>query len=199
MDRVGQAVRSRRQNYRTQHMPYAQQHLFILGSSREDGQTARLTQEVFAHLNDAALIDLAALKINPYSYDHAHKDDDFLPLARAMLKAKTIILASPVYWYSMSAQMKTFFDRLTDLTDPPYKAIGKQLAGKTMFAVASGGSAAAPTCFEEPFSATAGYFGMRWGGMLYRRGADAPGEDDRLAAESFARTIITAASPSVAA
>ena len=138
------------------------------------------------------LADLSALTIGPYSYDYAYANDDFLPLARDMLKAKSIILASPVYWYAMSAQMKLFFDRLTDITDPPYKTIGKQLAGKTMFVVATGGKATAPSCFEEPFSSTAGYFNMIWGGMLYRAGADVLSDEDRLAAQAFATEIATA-------
>ena len=166
--------------------------LAILGSSRADGDTARLLDAVLAHLPDAERVDLGALKIAPYSYMHEHAGDDFLPLARQMLKAKAIILASPVYWYSMSAQMKIFFDRLTDITDAPYKAIGKQLAGKTLFTVASGGSASAPSCFTEPFSETAGYFNMNWGGILYRPGAAALSEEDRLAARSFAKEIAAA-------
>lgn len=167
--------------------------LSILGSSRAGGETARLLHEVLAYLPDAEHVDLSSLRIGPYSYSHAHKDDDFLPLARAMLKARAIVLASPVYWYSMSAQMKTFFDRLTDITDPPYKTIGKQLAGKTLFAIATGGSEAAPSCFVEPFSGTAGYFNMRWGGMLYRPGAPSLSDEDRLAARTFAGDICAVA------
>jgi multimeric flavodoxin WrbA len=106
-----------------------------------------------------------------------------------MLKARTIILASPVYWYSMSAQMKIFFDRLTDLTDLPYKPIGKQLAGKTMYAVATGSRDAPPFSFSEPFSETAGYFKMEWGGLLYRRGSAALTREDRAAARFFAEDI----------
>ncbi len=163
--------------------------LAILGSSRADGETARLLNAVLSHLPHAEMIDLNALQIGPYSYSHANADDDFLPLARAMLKAKAIVLASPVYWYAMSAQMKIFFDRLTDLTDPPYKTIGKQLMGKTLFTVATGGSPQAPECFLPPFEDTAGYFNMRWGGMLYRRGADSLTEQDLAEAKAFADEI----------
>lgn len=161
----------------------------ILGSSRADGETARLLDAVLTHLPDTERVDLSSLRIGPYSYEHAHKDDDFLPLARAMLKARAIVLASPVYWYSMSAQMKTFFDRLTDITDPPYKTIGKQLAGKTLFTVATGGVPEAPDSFIHPFEDTAGYFNMRWGGMLYRRGSGELRDEDRLAARNFAKEI----------
>lgn len=163
--------------------------LALNGSSRAGGETARLLNAVMTHLDDVELVDLNTLRIGPYSYDHAHADDDFLPLARRMLKARAIILASPVYWYAMSAQMKAFFDRLTDLTDPPFKPLGKQLAGKTMFAVATGGSQTPPLSFAAPFEDTAGYFNMRWGGMLYRPGRDALSAEDKIAARDFAKSI----------
>ena len=163
--------------------------LAINGSSRADGETARLLAAALRPLDNVVQFDLGALRVGPYSYEHANAGDDFLTLARAMLKARAIILASPVYWYSMSAQMKAFFDRLTDLTDPPYKPIGKQLAGKVMFVVAAGGSQSAPLSFAPPFEDTAGYFNMRWGGMLYRRGADALSAEDIAAAREFSERI----------
>ncbi|MEZ5894320.1 MAG: NAD(P)H-dependent oxidoreductase [Parvularculaceae bacterium] len=163
--------------------------LAILGSSRPDGETARLLRAVLAHIPGAEVHDLARLVIGPYSYDYAYADDDFLPLARKMPAADAIIFASPVYWYSMSAQMKAFFDRLTDLTDPPHKHIGKSLAGRTMFLVATGGDASPPASFEPPFADTAGYFNMRWGGMLYRKGAGVLSAQDEAAAKEFAARI----------
>ncbi len=163
--------------------------LALLGSSRAGGETARLLAAVLDHLDDSEMIDLSALAIGPYSYTNAHQGDDFLPLAQRMLKAHTLILASPVYWYAMSAQMKAFFDRLTDLTDPPYKVLGKQLAGKAIFTVATGGSPSAPASFVSPFEDTAGYFNMQWGGMLYRPGRDALSTDDLNAARDFAQII----------
>ncbi|GJL92762.1 flavodoxin family protein [Hyphococcus sp.] len=163
--------------------------LALNGSSRADGDTARLLSAALRPLDDVERFDLDALRIGPYSYEHANADDDFLPLAQRMLKARTIILASPVYWYSMSAQMKALFDRLTDLTDMPYKPLGKQLAGKTMFVVATGSDDAPPVSFAPPFEDTAGYFNMRWGGMLYRAGRDALSAEDILAARSFSDLI----------
>ena len=163
--------------------------LFILGSSRADGHTGRLAREVFARLDNAEFADLGALAVGPYDYDYANRGDDFLPLAQKMVRARSIILASPLYWYSMSGQMKIFFDRLTDLTDPPYKPLGKALAGKAMFTIATGGTAAAPDSFTRPFADTAGYFNMHWGGLLYARGADALSEETKAAAKDFAARI----------
>lgn len=162
----------------------------LIGSSRRNGNTALLADAVFRRLENARLYDLNDYVVGPYDYGNHHDADDFLPLARRMADADAIVFASPVYWYSMSAQMKAFFDRLTDLTEP-YKPIGKSLAGKTVFAISTGGGDAPPVSFVDPISDTARYFNMRWGGVLH-----APfNEDMRLtpdadeAAAAFAECI----------
>lgn len=162
--------------------------LGVLGSARGDGDTRRVARAVFDRLDDARLCDLDDFAVGPYRYDYANEGDDFLPLAFKMTQARAIVFASPVYWYSMLGQMKLFFDRLTDLTET-HKAWGKSLAGKTMFVIASGGSATPPAAFEPPFSQTAGYFNMPYGGMLYAQG----GAVDDEAARRFAARICAAA------
>ncbi len=174
--------------------------LFILGSSRGDGHTARLARDVFRHLEDqdgggGEFIDLGALTIGPYDYEYRNRGDDFLPIAQKMVRARTIVLASPLYWYSMSGQMKMFFDRLTDLTDPPFKPLGKALAGKTLFALGTGGDPEPPDSFVHPFEDTAGYFRMDWGGLLYAKGADALTPETAKAAQDFAGRIAAVAGP----
>lgn len=150
---------------RSQHQP-SPDILGLVGSSRRDGDTGRLTRAVFENLPNAGLIDLNAHDIAPYDYHYRQSHDDFIAIAETMAAAKTIVFASPIYWYSMSAQMKLFFDRLTDLTET-HKPIGKSLAGKQAFLIATGGSPSAPDSFEPPFAETARYFNMIWGGMLY--------------------------------
>jgi multimeric flavodoxin WrbA len=172
------------------------QTLFILGSSRGDGETALLARAVFrrlvvGHREDAEFVDLGGLNIGPYDYENAHRGDDFLPVAQKMVRAKTIVFASPVYWYSMSGQMKIFFDRLTDLTGP-YKPVGKRLADKHMFAIATGGSDAAPDSFVRPFADTADYFEMIWGGLLYAPGAKPLSPAAKAEAAAFAARIAAA-------
>ncbi len=143
----------------------------VIGSARGDGDTARLTRRALAPIDGAVLADLNDFRVGAYDYDFANADDDFLTLARAMTGARAIVFASPVYWYSMSAPMKAFFDRLTDLTES-HKPWGKSLAGKTAFLIASGGSPAPHPAFEPPFAETADYFDMNWGGMLYGQKGD---------------------------
>ena len=167
--------------------------LGILGTSNNDGNTAALARAVFEGLPNAELINLSDLEIAPYDYQHRQGGDDFPTLAEQMAAAKTIVFASPVYWYAMSAQMKIFFDRLTDLTEP-HKALGKSLGGKSAFLIATGGSPAPPASFEPPFAETACYFNMVWGGMLYGQA----GEARPAGAHAFAGKIATSLQPASA-
>lgn len=43
--------------------------------------------------------------------DHCVQDDDMTMIIEEMAKAEVIVLASPVYFYSINAQMKTVIDR----------------------------------------------------------------------------------------
>ncbi len=42
-------------------------------------------------------------------------EDDMQPLYRQFIEADLVVLASPVYWWSISAQLKVFIDRLYGL------------------------------------------------------------------------------------
>src|ERR1700679_3251181 len=85
----------------------------------------------------SGLIDLAILSehhIGGYDYAHSNAGDGFLAVVDGMLAAKTIVFATPVYWYSMSGPMKIFFDRLTDLLETS-KEKGRQMAGKNIWLI----------------------------------------------------------------
>ena len=101
--------------------------LVILGSARRDGDTAKAVAIAFP-AGTADIIFLPDHRIGGYDHGHANKGDDFAVVAGAMRKADHIVFATPVYWYAMSAPLKFFFDRLTDLTEN-LKPIGKTLAG----------------------------------------------------------------------
>ncbi len=137
--------------------------LCLIGTSRPDGDTTYLVDHLSQNVDGTRQINIGSLTMAPYDYEHRHEADGFSCVAEAMDAARVIIFATPVYWYSMSAQMKTVFDRLSDLTQTR-KEIGKRLAGKTAFAVINGEDL--PEGFVLPFEKTAGYFNMRWGGAL---------------------------------
>jgi NAD(P)H-dependent FMN reductase len=139
--------------------------LVILGSARADGETGKAVALVFP--GDAAdLILLPQYWIGGYDYDHRNAGDDFAELAARMQAASAIVFATPVYWYAMSAPLKIFFDRLTDLTEN-LKSAGKALAGKPVWLIATGTDPELPEGFEVPFRRTAEYFGMDYRGSIY--------------------------------
>jgi len=140
--------------------------LVLLASARSAGHTAALVRHVFAP-PDCVVTDLLATPLAPYSYaGHYLPGDAFAGLTRQLLAHEIIVLATPVYWYAMSGLLKTFFDRLTDLTTN-HKSLGRQLRGKRLFLLATGTDADLPPGFEEPFRRTARYFDMTFGGSLY--------------------------------
>jgi multimeric flavodoxin WrbA len=138
--------------------------LVILGSARPDGETRRAVEIAFPH--NADLVVLAHHHIGGYDYAHTNGGDDFQIAMEAMLAHDRIVFATPVYWYAMSALLKIFFDRLTDLTEN-YKAQGKSLKGKQAWVIASGTEEILPEGFEVPFRRTCDYFGMIYRGAAY--------------------------------
>jgi len=141
------------------------QPLVILGSSRSNGNTRLLLEAIFKDTT-FDLIDLNQYNINYYTYDNRHAEDDFLALAERMVKYDDIVFATPVYWYSMSAILKTFFDRITDLITTR-KDLGRALKGKTLHLISCGSDDDLPEGFTVPFEASAVYLDMKYGGDIH--------------------------------
>lgn len=139
--------------------------IIVFGSSRRNGYTGQLVDEV-AKRHNLRVLDVCDYNLSPYDYDHNNKDDDFLPMMRDVASYEQIILASPVYWYTMSAQLKVFVDRWSDLLEID-KPLGRTLRGKQGLVIATGGDTQTERCFEECFQHTYAFMGMTYGGMLY--------------------------------
>jgi multimeric flavodoxin WrbA len=135
--------------------------IIILGTSRSKGN-ARLVAEFLAEQLNCDIIDLNDYTISYYDYEHRNEGDDFLPLMeRIIANYDTLIFATPVYWYSMSAVMKTFFDRLSDLLTIR-KPLGRQLRGKRMGAISVGYDHETVDGLDMPFRESANYLGMTY-------------------------------------
>ncbi len=140
--------------------------LIIMGSANSNGNTRKIVDVIIAKTN-ADFIDLNAHKISYFDYEHRNKADDFVEIATLIVQYEQIIFATPVYWYAMSAQLKTFFDRMTDLLTIQ-KLLGRQLRnGKKMFSIACSSDAVEYEGFVMPFKNTAEYLGMEYGGHLH--------------------------------
>lgn len=102
--------------------------LAILGSARSDGHTAALLKRLIDGSN-CEVIDLNAANIARFRYDQQYApDDEFMAIVEKMIAAPIVIFATPVYWYSYSAVMKSFIDRLSDML-MSQKAAGRRLRG----------------------------------------------------------------------
>lgn len=139
--------------------------LAILGSSRSNGHTYALARAV-TDACGGTLIDLADHHITPWDYQARNTGDDFTFLASQMVSASDIIFCTPVYWYAMSAQLKTFIDRFSELVTRD-KEKGRALAGKRTWLIATGADPELPEGFEVPFARTSEYLHMHYSGALY--------------------------------
>ncbi|RZK62460.1 MAG: NADPH-dependent oxidoreductase [Hymenobacter sp.] len=169
--------------------------LVLLASARPVGHTFALVQRVFTP-SECVVTDLLAAPLAPYNYAGQYPPGDaFASLVQQLLAHETIVLATPVYWYAMSGLLKTFFDRLTDLTTFD-KPLGRQLRGKRLFALCTGTDAALPPGFEVPFQRTARYFNMIVGNSLYYSQKYPLPAAEWLAARDAFRTLLLPFSPS---
>ena len=140
--------------------------MIILGSARKQGDTRKLVDLLFSE-TEHSLIDLLDHQVYPYDYSETYPPDDaFRELAEQMFHHQAIVFATPVYWYSMSGPMKIFFDRITDLLHDK-EGLRQRFAGRKMFLLAVSASEELPEGFELPFSATAEYLNMEYGGAYF--------------------------------
>lgn len=139
--------------------------VIILGSSNSHGDTRKIVEAVREKIN-ADLIDLNDLNIGYFDYEFKNQDDDFFKTIERILEYENIIFASPVYWYSMSAVMKTFFDRISDLLKIR-KPLGRRLRGKTMWVISSSSDSEVFPSFLKAFELSAEYLGMLFGGNFW--------------------------------
>ena len=162
----------------------------LFSSSRRNGNTGQLMDRIASDLN-IEVVSLDNLRMSAFDYQHRNRDDDFEPLMSRVLSHDQIVFATPIYWYSVSAAMKVFLDRLSDYLDvPDLLDEGRKLRGKTAFVVCTSISDDPSTAFVEAFRETFEYLGMRFGGLAHINCQDgySPAAHDPEALE-FARVI----------
>lgn len=163
--------------------------VLISGSSRKNGDTAQITQFIQTQ-TQWDLIDLNDYQFSYYDYEHQNATDDFLPLMETIVSNyQTLVLATPVYWYSMSGIMKVFFDRITDLVTIR-KDLGRALKGRHMAAISSSGGNNLGKHFWLPFALSANYLEMTFiDGLHTHPNGQALGEEDCSNIQAFIQKI----------
>jgi multimeric flavodoxin WrbA len=104
--------------------------LIVKGSPRRNGNSAALAEQVEAGARAAGAevesFNLHEMDINPCdacdacragSYTGCIVEDDMQQLYPRLLDCDALVIASPVYWFTVSAQTKLFMDRCYALID----------------------------------------------------------------------------------
>ncbi|MFH9399957.1 flavodoxin family protein [Streptomyces sp. NPDC017638] len=161
--------------------------LFVLGSARTGGNTELLARRAAEQLPEGVgqrWIDLTEQPLPDFE-DLRHDSDHVRPpsdtpaglLLDATLAATDIVIASPVYWYSLSAQTKRYLDHWSGWLRTPGLDFKAAMAGRTLWGVAA--LADEELSVADPYAGTlrnsAAYMGMRFGGVLLGIGSK-PGD-----------------------
>ncbi len=162
----------------------------LLGSPRKKGNSTVLAKQIIHGVESVGAkvetVYLNGLNIKPCQGCYACKkknstgcavDDDMQSLYPKLVESDAWVIASPVYWFSMSAQTKIFMDRCFALWNedseisPMYKkriAIAMSYGDSDPF---NSGCVNALRSFQDAYR----YVGARMVGMVYGS-AEEPGE-----------------------
>jgi multimeric flavodoxin WrbA len=172
-------------------------YLFLLGSARTGGNTEELARRAAMGLPADAEQEWLRLSEVPLptfedirhtgSGNYPEPDGNARRLLDATLSATDLVIASPLYWYSVSTSTKLYLDHWSGWFRVPGLDFRRRMAGRTMWAVtalSSERSKADPLI--GTLRNTAEFMGMNWGGALLGNGS-APGQvltDGEALAES---------------
>ena len=184
------------------------QVLAILGSPRKKGNSSTLAARISRGAESAGaeveIVFLHALKISPCrGCNTCQKDDsrgcaikdDMQEIYLKLIRADAWVIASPVYWFTMSAQTKIFMDRcyaLTAYAENPFA--GKRIAIAMSYGDADpfgSGCVNALRTFQDAYR----YAGSKIVGMVYGSATEAGEIADNKAlmqkAEQLGKQLVT--------
>ncbi|MBK9033155.1 MAG: NAD(P)H-dependent oxidoreductase [Myxococcales bacterium] len=182
----------------------AQRFLFVLGSTRVDGNSERLAHVAATRLAAGVSQQWARLIDDPLPpfFDTRHSTGYATPVGagrrwvEATLAATDVVIVTPVNWYSVAWPVKLYLDHMSGWMRVPALAFAETMAGRSLWAVvvdADDEAAGSAAPVVDALRRTADYLDMRWRGALVGH-ANRPGDitADR-AALAAAETYFTAA------
>ncbi|MGW1728267.1 flavodoxin family protein [Streptomyces sp. NPDC002306] len=157
--------------------------LFVLGSGRSDGNTELLARRAAEQLPadvEQQWVRLAGLALPDFEDGRHDADrprasapDAETLLLDATLAATDIVIASPLYWYSLSGLTKRYLDYWSGWLRVPDADFKATLAGRTLWGVTA--LADAEPVVADPLidalNNSAAYLRMRFGGVLLGNGS----------------------------
>lgn len=167
--------------------------LFVLGSSRAEGNTAALAARAAAALPPEVEQRWIALDDHPLAAFEDLRHAGVGPrvpagnerlLLDATMAATDVVIASPLYWYTVSASTKLYLDYWSGWLRPPDLRFKQRMSAKTLWGITvlAEHDAEVAEPLVETLRLSASYLGMRWGGVLRGNGSR-PGQvlDDSAA------------------
>ncbi len=157
--------------------------LIISGSPQKDGNTRRLaawfTEGVPSEKGQVELVDAASLRhkvagcASCRACQKAERygcviDDEVSGVLARIARADVIVMATPLYFFGPSAQLKIVFDRMFSLYkwDNAAKTMKTVLKGKTLVLLGSAFEDVGLDALEKPFALTAEYSGMAFKSLV---------------------------------
>src|SRR5687767_14061437 len=177
--------------------------VFILGSARHGGNTEHLARHAAGSLPSSVkqtwihLLDHNLPLFEDIRHDETRKyslaSEGEKTLLDATLRATDIVIASPVYWYSISAATKLYFDHWSGWMRLEGIDFKQRMASKTLWAISAlsdeDWSGAQPLI--DTIRLSAEYMKMKWGGVLLGYG-NRPGDvmDDASSLDRAAKFFL---------
>ncbi len=124
--------------------------LILNGSPRKNGYTSELIRVVQENLNEKINVDVFECQGADVQYcidcrhcEHSYSciiDDDMQQLYKKIEEADILVFATPVYFYTVSAQLKTVIDRLQVYFFKNVKKQNQLMKAKDGYILAVGGA-----------------------------------------------------------
>lgn len=112
--------------------------LLINGSSRENSNSVYLARQVLSEIQYTE-INLKNYDISPiidkrhdkHGFVDVDMTDDYNKIIKKFIESDTVVFSSPIYWYTVSSQLKLFIDRFSEslriIEDFKEKLVGKNI------------------------------------------------------------------------
>ncbi|MGN7311027.1 flavodoxin family protein [Alkalicoccobacillus gibsonii] len=152
----------------------------IYGSTRANGNTERLAEEVVKELPNVTRINLLDYQFKDIT-DQRHDakgfspvEDEYNKIIDQMLECDVLLFASPIYWYGMTSMMKRFVDRWSQtVRDERYPKFKEQMSKKDAYIIAVGGDHPREKAMPlvQQFIYTCGFIGLNYKGFLLGEGS----------------------------
>lgn len=133
--------------------------LFMNSSPNKNGNTYRIGEELLKNINHETM-QMSDYKISQYG--QIFNDDQMKEILEKTKPFDTLVIGTPVYWYTVGGILKTFIDRLYMLPE------AEILKGKDLYLFAQGSSPDEATIKSITFLANrvASLMGMNLKGVV---------------------------------